>query len=72
MVTIGLLLCIASIASFGYYYFNKRRQFQHGQPLSTPSDSSTDVERLQGEIIGDDQNNSLGKIGFDRRFDNLS
>lgn len=69
MVTLGLLLSLAALASFGYYYFSKRRQFQHGQPLSTPSDSSIDVEKLQQEI--DDEVN-CGKVNMDRRFDDLS
>ena len=75
MVSIGLVLFIAALASFGYYYLNKRRQFQHGQPLSTPSDSSIDVEKLQQQIHEEQQiqdgNGNMEKINLDRRFDNL-
>merc|ERR1712178_591940 len=75
MVSIGLVLFIAALASLGYYYLNKRRQFQHGQPLSTPSDSSIDVEKLQQQIHEEQQiqdgNGNMEKINLDRRFDNL-
>lgn len=77
MVSIGLVLFIAALASFGYYYLNKRRQFQHGQPLSTPSDSSIDVEKLEHQIDTEQQqqiqqeNGNMDKINLDRRFDNL-
>lgn len=69
LVTVGLLLFLAALASFGYYYINKRSHYQHGQPLSTPSDSSIDVEKLQNEINEDEKD---GKVNLDRRFDDLS
>lgn len=68
MVTVGLLMFLAALASFGYYYLSKRRSYQHGQPLSTPSDSSVDVEKLDTDSDSTNQQ----KVQFDRRFDNLS